>query len=148
MPYIQTVFMGNTPAIDYGTTVVGPAAPLTPGLVASVDPLDIARQGRPAMGFNLHGMGLGVAAMLHLLLLAVFIVVFFWLPGLGPASTYVNTTEMAATNIGYTMLSAMQECGAKNDDDLKHSNQYYANEHNLRPERCSELKIRQGTHKV
>ena len=74
----------------------------------------VGRHGRPAMGFNLQGMGLGAAAMLHLLLLAVFIVMFFWMPKIGPASTYVKTTETFARNIGYTVLSAMeQECQGK-----------------------------------
>jgi hypothetical protein len=72
------------------------------------------RSGRPAMGFNLQGMGLGAAAMLHLLLLAVFIVVFFWLPTFGPAAGFVVSTENFARNMGYTVLSAMEsQCQGK-----------------------------------
>ena len=69
------------------------------------------QNGRPAMGFNLEGLGLGAAAMLHLLLLAVFITAFFWMPKIGPASSYKENMEYFASNIGYTMLSALNnEC--------------------------------------
>lgn len=74
----------------------------------------VGRNGRPAMGFNLQGMGLGAAAMLHLLLLAIFIVIFFWMPKFGPAAGYVNNTENFARNMGYTVLSSMeQQCQGK-----------------------------------
>ena len=91
-----------------------PTPPAAVPAVPAVEDEVIGRNGRPAMGFNLQGMGLGAAAMLHLLLLAIFIVVFFWMPNFGPAAGYVKNTETFARNMGYTVLSTMeQECHGK-----------------------------------
>ena len=75
------------------------------------------RAGRPAMGVNLEGLGLGAAAMLHLLLLAIFVTVFFWMPHFGPADGYIQNMGYLARNIGYMVYSAMQQiCWQLGDD--------------------------------
>ena len=69
----------------------------------------VGRDGRPAMGFNLEGMGLGAAAMLHLLLLAIFVTVFFWMPKFGPAHNFTTNMTYFARNTGYTINASLQE---------------------------------------
>ena len=90
----------------------------------------VGKEGRPAMGFNLEGMGLGAAAMLHLLLLAIFVTVFFWMPKFGPAHNFTTNMTYFARNTGYTVYTTMQdackqEATTANTETLKDSLKTY-----------------------